>query len=450
MKRFGSILAIWVGCALAWVVLGSTLTVRSGEMSSSLRSEVHRLWGPEGVQSAPSASYTRTAMSAETQTTTVDGETRQTTTQREERESHPVPLVQSHLRAQLELEQRQKGLNWFPTYNVTFHGVYRFVNPSERPERVTLHVPLMDDNVGYDNFAIRRAGGGELPFEITPHAATVEHDFAPGEDVAFEVAYRTRGTGSWTYHMANAGRVRDFVLEVETDFAEVDFPPGSLSPSQHETRSGGWHGEWRFDSLISSAPVAIKLPEQLNPGPLASRITFFAPVSLLFFFFVVAVLATVQRKEFHPMHYFMIGCAFFAFHLLFAYLVDHVPVTASFALSAVVSVLLVVSYARLFVGWRFALREVGVSQVLYLVLFSYSFFWEGFTGLAITLGAIATLFVMMQVTGRLDWGRAADGAKPPAPSAPGAPEWSDLARDPADGDAAPLDPALSGAKPMSF
>ncbi|MBK8589613.1 MAG: inner membrane CreD family protein [Sandaracinaceae bacterium] len=97
--------------------------------------------------------------------------------------------------------------------------------------------------------------------------------------------------------------------------------------------------------------MALALPEQLNPGPLASRITFFAPVSLLFFFFVVAVLATVT-EEFHPMHYFMIGCAFFAFHLLFAYLVDHVPVTASFALSALVSLLLVVSYARLFVGWR--------------------------------------------------------------------------------------------------
>ena len=200
------------------------------------------------------------------------------------------------------------------------------------------------------------------------------------------------------------------------DFQDVDFPPGSLSPSEHGTAGGGWHGEWSFDSLISSAPVALSMPEELNPGPLASRITFFAPVSLLFFFFVVAVLATVQQKQLHPMHYFMIGCAFFAFHLLFAYLVDHVPVTASFSISALVSLLLVVSYARLFVGWRFALREVGISQVLYLVLFSYSFFWEGFTGLAITLGAIGTLFVMMQVTGRLDWGKSEGGPATGAPA----------------------------------
>ena len=166
------------------------------------------------------------------------------------------------------------------------------------------------------------------------------------------------------------------------------------------------------DALIVGAVLLSRLMDHpVRVAPLmVSKINTVAQI-----LFVVAVLATVQQKQLHPMHYFMIGCAFFAFHLLFAYLVDHVPVTASFSISALVSLLLVVSYARLFVGWRFALREVGISQVLYLVLFSYSFFWEGFTGLAITLGAIGTLFVMMQVTGRLDWGKSDGSATPGAP-----------------------------------
>jgi hypothetical protein len=37
------------------------------------------------------------------------------------------------------------------------------------------------------------------------------------------------------------------------------------------------------------------------------------------------------------------------------------------------------------------------------VLFSYAFFFEGFTGLAVTIGAILTLFVVMQMTGRVRW-----------------------------------------------
>ena len=62
-----------------------------------------------------------------------------------------------------------------------------------------------------------------------------------------------------------------------------------------------------------------------------------------------------------------------------------------------------VSYLRLVVDLRFAAVDAGLSQLIYLVLFSYAFFFEGFTGLAVTTGAILTLFVVMQMTGRIRW-----------------------------------------------
>jgi hypothetical protein len=68
-----------------------------------------------------------------------------------------------------------------------------------------------------------------------------------------------------------------------------------------------------------------------------------------------------------------------------------------------VSVFLVVSYLRLVVGIGFASREAALAQIIYLVLFSYAFFIKGFTGLAITIGSILTLFLVMQITGRLRW-----------------------------------------------
>ncbi len=52
---------------------------------------------------------------------------------------------------------------------------------------------------------------------------------------------------------------------------------------------------------------------------------------------------------------------------------------------------------------RFAAVEAGLSQFVYLVLFSYAFFFKGFTGLAVTIGSILTLFVVMQMTGRINW-----------------------------------------------
>ena len=64
---------------------------------------------------------------------------------------------------------------------------------------------------------------------------------------------------------------------------------------------------------------------------------------------------------------------------------------------------LVISYLRLVVGIRFAAVEAGIAQLIYLVLFSYAFFFKGFSGLAVTIGSILTLFVVMQMTGRIRW-----------------------------------------------
>jgi inner membrane protein involved in colicin E2 resistance len=160
---------------------------------------------------------------------------------------------------------------------------------------------------------------------------------------------------------------------------------------------------WRYKNLISGFAIGMAMPEKLQPGPLASQISYFAPVSLLLFFFVIFTITTLRNIELHPMNYFFLAAAFFAFHLLLAYLVDRISIHLAFLICSAVSIFLVVSYLRLVVGLRFAVVEAGLAQFVYLVLFSYSFFLKGFTGLAVTLGCIVTLFIAMQMTGAIRW-----------------------------------------------
>ena len=122
------------------------------------------------------------------------------------------------------------------------------------------------------------------------------------------------------------------------------------------------------------------------------------PILLLLFIF-----GTVRGLNLHPMHYFFLAAAFFSFHLLLAYLVDHLLIHYAFVLASAVSIFLVISYMRLILGTRLAFVEIGLGQFIYLVLFSYTFFFEGYTGLTITLLGIATLFAAMQFTARVDW-----------------------------------------------
>jgi inner membrane protein involved in colicin E2 resistance len=208
----------------------------------------------------------------------------------------------------------------------------------------------------------------------------------------------------WRYVLGtDVAAVHDFALTMRTNFDEIDFPENTLSPTEEQKDGNGWKLQWRYANLLSGFQIGMDMPQKLQPGPLAGQIAFFAPVSLLFFFAVMFIIVTIRGIDLHPMNYAFLAAAFFAFHLLMAYLVDHISIHVAFLIASAVSIALVVSYLRLVVGPRFAFREAALAQFIYLVLFSYAFFFKGFTGLAITIGSILTLFAAMQLTGRVRW-----------------------------------------------
>src|SRR4029453_6090173 len=186
--------------------------------------------------------------------------------------------------------------------------------------------------------------------------------------VELGLGYRSQGLNEWRYSFgSDVTQVRDFTLRMKTNFKDIDFPDNSISPSEKQETDNGWNLMWSYKNLLSGYQIAMVMPEKLQPGPLAGRISFFAPVSLFFFFFVMLIITTLRGIELHPMNYFFLAAAFFSFHLLLAYLVDHVSIHLAFVISSAVSVFLVVTYLRLVVGLRFASREAALAQFVYLV-----------------------------------------------------------------------------------
>jgi inner membrane protein involved in colicin E2 resistance len=227
----------------------------------------------------------------------------------------------------------------------------------------------------------------------------------PAETKKITIYYKTRGTGKWIYKPESSGfgRIKNFTMKVRTDFEAIDFPEDSLSPHKKQVSANGCQLLWKADNLITSRPVAIVMPEKLNPGPLVSKVTFFAPVCLLFFFIVMMSITVIAKINIHPMHYLFISAGFFAFNLLFAYLVDVINVHLAFIISTVVTLILVNSYLRTALGAKYPWKWGAAAQFCYLILFSYSFFFKGLTGLTVTIGSIITLAVLMYLTVRIDW-----------------------------------------------
>jgi hypothetical protein len=400
LARMAAIVFIFLCIAAAWAALGATVMTRTATQDESLKTAVGQHWGTKHRQLAPQVHYHTIR---QTRVETAQGGKTGAET-KYETISHPLLLDGGDIKVDLNLDYRQKGLLWYSTYRVRFDGKYRVTNYTDAEGDISFNFSAPSQGGVYDNFRLV-VGGKEIP-NLPFNAGVLSHKIrlAPGQSETVEVGYGSQGMDEWWYDFGNeVSQVKNFSLAMRTDFDQIDFPQSSLSPTQKTQGSHGWELKWQYANLLSGVKIGMVMPRKLNPGPWVSQITFAAPVSLFLFFFVVFVLSAVKRIRLHPMNYFFIGAAFFSFHLLLAYLVDHVSIHVSFMICSLVSIALVVSYLRLAVGNRFAFIEAGILQFVYLVLFSYTFFFERFTGLAITVLCILTLFVVMQFTGRVDW-----------------------------------------------
>lgn len=398
--RIIAIVFIFILASIAWGILGGTILSRTYDSSAASSSKVASTWGTQHNQAPPTALFRTPGEKKEqvvengklvTKTNTYDIVTN-------------LPLEASEVDVNLDLEHRQKGLLWYSTYKVDFAGNYSFRNSSDKEQFVQFDLKFPTTRAIYDNLTFT-VDGNPAALTTNNNTASSTVKIGAGKTAVLAVGYSSQGLNEWRYSFGESevSQVRDFNLRMTTNFKDIDFPDNTLSPSDKTMTNNGWDLTWSYKNLLSGYQIAMVMPEKLQPGPLAGRISFFAPVSLFFFFFLMLIITTMRGIDLHPMNYFFLAAAFFSFHLLLAYLVDHISIHASFAIAAAVSIFLVVSYLRLVVGIRFASREAALAQFIYLVMFSYAFFLKGFTGLAITIGSILTLFVVMQVTGRVRW-----------------------------------------------
>jgi inner membrane protein involved in colicin E2 resistance len=402
--RTVAIIFIFFCSVVAWVILGGTLVHRTDKAKEFGADAVGQLWGTEQRQRAPGFYY---KVAREVEVEAGEGAEPGRREKKLVEETVFVDPASTAVDAALKLKHRKKGLLWFSTYVVDFRATYRLRNDSPEPRTMFVEFSFPATSALYDDFTFRAK---DEEVELPPNAAdsiTTSFELAGGESADVVIGYKSPGLDRWIYSFGDGvARVRDFALNVRTDFDDVDFPEGCVSPTAKEKTDDGWLLTWRYQDLVTGYQLGVEMPKKLNPGPIASRISFFAPVSLLFFFtvlFIVSAIKVDRLPPLHPMNYFFLAAAFFAFHLLFAYLADHVDIHLTFLASSLVSCALVFIYVALARGAKYAVAYATFPQLMFLVLFSYAFFYPGYTGLIITVGAIVTLAVLMFATARVDW-----------------------------------------------
>ena len=401
-KSIFAIAIVFFAASLGWMILGGTIDARTTNQDRELRAKVGQLWGTPLDQNAPSATLDVSRV-VETQEQDKDG--RAIVKHATVIDHFPVPIISSDIKVDLHLDQRKKGLRWYSTYRAEFTARYTLETPAEHTGDLVVGFAFPSQNGQYDDFRFELDG---KPMSVTrggsSGVAAVIHEPAPQSRHVLDLHYISQGLETFTYRFADGiAEARDFQLVASTDFTGYDFPGNTMSPTEKRRTERGFELTWKYKSLVTGNGIGVAMPQKLDPGPMAARIAFFAPVSLGFFFFLTFVISILRGLRMHPMNYFFLAAAFFAFHLLLGYLVDHISIHQAFVVCSAVSIFLGVSYMRLVVGSRFAFIEFALAQLVYLVGFSYAFFFEGFTGLTVTIGAIVTLFLVMQFTAKIDW-----------------------------------------------
>lgn len=383
LKRLAAIVFILICVSLAWMVLAAALAIRTEDRTYTSEEAVDDLWGPPLRQRHPTVSYPSP--------TTPGGR-------------KYVQPVQSDISVVLKYSPKRKGLLWHRTFQAAVDAIYQIRNTTLVSQTFYIQFPL-PAHTSYSDFVFEIDGKS---MEIEPRKDGVvvgAVQLGAGAQSAVKIAYRTQGKDRWEYLFDGTPRVEQFNLAMRTDFDEIDFPVGTASPTGDRVKlNPGWELNWSYPKWLAPPGIGMEMPSVVNPGPVASRITFFAPISLLFFFTVLILMSTLLSVPLHPMHFFFLGAACFAFQLLFAYSVDLLPALAAFCIAATVSLALNLCYLGAVTGWKFA-RLAVLAQFGYLVLFSYSFFFEGLTGITITVGGIVTLAIMMIATARVSWDR---------------------------------------------
>lgn len=420
VQKIAALIVIFVGTSIAWVILGSTNLMRTNDTSSSLKSSMQSMYGDELVINAPTL-YRRTLKGKDEivfkedydgdydkyeddmkHISTKEAKDGDVYIERYEK------LESSDIKIDVKLDRRKKGYLWFPTFKSHFTATYRFVIEKFVPQDA-YYISTMfgsSDNI-YTNVKIN-INGKEMD-DFLKLLTESELLVTPDEkgELVLQVEYDATGMEELKYELASGYKeltqVNNFNMVMTTDFEDYDFPRTMLSPTTKEELNDGAKLNWVFSNTITGKDIGLIIPNKLNPGHITSRVSFFAPISLLFFFIVLLMIGAVTKQDIHAMHFFFLALSFFSFHLMFSYFSDQMNIYLSFAISSVVSLALTVSYVMHFLTKKMAFLIVPLTQIVYLFVFSFSFFFDGITGLIVTICAVTTLFILMQLTAKQNW-----------------------------------------------
>ena len=426
IAQLAAIAFIFISFTIAWMILGTLNAGRTEGQTDLLLKRVQNSYGGPLIITPPRIYYEIT----KERKVKVAG--LETISSYKERET--VDPSGSNIEIDLSLERIKMGNLWFPVFLSKYQGHYEYdieaIPEDFRSEPLFLLPGLNSSESLFRDIEFKINDTSVEPLSRLVSNTPIElttTKYVNGKLVV-DSYYETTGTDYFVYLLSNQGqrrnsrerearfesiekerltRLDNFTFKLTTDFIKYELPNRAVPYTTLRQHDGHNEFEWQFDKTVTGKNIGLIVPKEMIPGDIASRISFFAPISLLFFFVVVTIYGILAKNRLHPMHYAFLAATFLSFHLTFSYSADHISMYFAFAVASLVSCFLTFSYISRVKDQKYALVATSL-QLLYLVVFAWSFFYQtdsglGITGLIVTVVSVLTLFALMQLTAKLDW-----------------------------------------------
>lgn len=371
--KWNTLTTLYLLCSCFWVALSCSLYYRQTNQDQYLRQAVAGLWGRELYQRGPSA---QPAQQATLQSSKVD--------------------------VKLHLEHRRKGLHYYATYTSDLKAVYQVAQTSSATEPLEFSLTLPSQGGMFSDFQVF-INGQPCEFKLAENGVRLWLPQQASGVQQVEVQYRAQGCDNWWYDFTSKDwPSRNFDLCVETNFRDLNFLDGSVSPTSRTPLKGkGWSLHWKYDQLLSGAKVGISLPQKGNPGPRLIQVCLLAPVGLGLYLLILGTLGFHRGVRLDSLQLCFLAASFYSFHLLLVYLGDALGLELAIAISALIAGGIHLSYLERITDRTFARLWGAPTLTIYMVGFSTTLLFQAHRGLTVCLLLVFTLAALMHGTARI-------------------------------------------------
>lgn len=363
------------------VIVGSQVEDRADFANTELARGVEDRWGEPVRQPAPSL---RAVESGSVFT-----------------ELKPMPFASQHVRVDAAMNYRKRGLRYFSGFDFSFRADYAYANATGHDEDVAFIFPIEFNKSQVLLSDVELAVNGKpalAELKVNGTCLLWTGRVPAGEPLAFTLAYKARGLGSFIYRLDPSLAAKDIAVHLSvTGGDNFDFPEGTLSAQSITRTDDALVFDWRYSALESGVTLGLVLPSEKSYDTIIATMARRAWAPFLSFFGLFFVLSLGARRKLLFYEVGLLSATYAFFFVLVAYLS---------------------AFIHFYVAWPLGLAVMGGAVVLYLkklfpevrtALLVGGWLWSmgvptlavvipGYTGLIYTLELLAALIAALHLS----------------------------------------------------